>query len=126
MSQCRNDEDAAVLRQLLKTLKRYIYDNRIVTMTLKPQNILCHRISESEAIPVICDNIGESTLIPLASWSAWFCHRKQERQWERLIAQPGLVAALKMNRQEEDKSALPLPSLEAARQRNLNTDGYAS
>lgn len=126
VAQCRNDEDAAVLRQLLKTLKRYIYDNRIITMTLKPQNILCHRISESEAIPVICDNIGESTLIPLASWSAWFCHRKQERQWERLIAQPGLVAALKMNRQEEDKSALPLPSLEAARQRNLNTDGYAS
>lgn len=45
VAQCRNDEDAAVLRQLLKTLKRYIYDNRIVTMTLKPQNILCHRIS---------------------------------------------------------------------------------
>lgn len=78
-------------RQLLKTLKRYIYDNRIVTMTLKPQNILCHRISESEAIPVICDNIGESTLIPLASWSA-VLPSQTERQWERLIAQPGLVA----------------------------------
>ncbi|MDP1136360.1 YrbL family protein, partial [Klebsiella pneumoniae] len=48
--------------QLLKQLKRYLQDNRIVTMSLKPQNILCHRISESEVIPVVCDNIGESTL----------------------------------------------------------------
>lgn len=65
--QCRYEEDIAQLRQLLKQLKRYLQDNRIVTMSLKPQNILCHRISESEVIPVVCDNIGESTLIPLAT-----------------------------------------------------------
>ncbi|NYY74414.1 hypothetical protein DMH88_05465 [Escherichia coli] len=35
----------AQLRQLLKQLKRYLRDNRIVTMSLKPQDILCHRIS---------------------------------------------------------------------------------
>lgn len=58
--QCRYEEDIAQLRQLLKQLKRYLQDNRIVTMSLKPQNILCHRISESEVIPVVCDNIGES------------------------------------------------------------------
>lgn len=65
--QCRYEEDVAQLRQLLKQLKRYLQDNHIVTMSLKPQNILCHRISESEVIPVVCDNIGESTLIPLAT-----------------------------------------------------------
>ncbi|STI72199.1 protein [Escherichia coli] len=65
-----------------------------MTMSLKPQNILCHRISESEVIPVVCDNIGESTLIPLATWSKWCCLRKQERLWKRFIAQPALAIAL--------------------------------
>lgn len=92
--QCRYEDDVAVLRQLLKKLKRYLRDNHIVTMTLKPQNILCHRISESEVVPVVCDNIGEGTLIPLASWSKWFCQRKQERLWQRFIAQPALALAL--------------------------------
>lgn len=92
--QCRYDQDVAMLREALKTLKRYLYENRIVTMTLKPQNILCRRVSESEIVPVICDNIGESTFIPLASWSAWLCRRKQTRLWARFMQQPALVAAL--------------------------------
>lgn len=66
-AQCRYEEDVAVLRRLLKKLKRYLLDNHIVTMSLKPQNILCQRISESEVVPVVCDNLGESTFIPLAT-----------------------------------------------------------
>lgn len=66
-AQCRYEEDVAVLRQLLKKLKRYLFDNHIVTMSLKPQNVLCQRISESEVVPVVCDNLGESTFIPLAT-----------------------------------------------------------
>ncbi|MDI5811314.1 YrbL family protein, partial [Salmonella enterica subsp. enterica serovar Anatum] len=42
------------MRRLLKKLKRYLLDNHIVTMSLKPQNILCQRISESEVVPVVC------------------------------------------------------------------------
>ena len=61
--QCRYEDDFAVLRQLLKKLKRYLRDNHIVTMTLKPQNVLCHRISESEVVPVVCDNIGEARVL---------------------------------------------------------------
>ncbi|MBL3468853.1 hypothetical protein ELP57_40750, partial [Klebsiella pneumoniae] len=62
-------------------------------MCIRDRNILCHRISESEVIPVVCDNIGESTLIPLATWSKWCCLRKQERLWKRFIAQPALAIA---------------------------------
>ncbi len=106
--QCRYEEDIAQLRQILKQLKRYLQDNRIVTMSLKPQNILCHRISESEVIPVVCDNIGESTLIPLATWSKWCCLRKQERLWKRFIAQPALAIALQKDLQpRESKNAGP-------------------
>lgn len=64
---CHYEEDFRTLRQLLKALKTYLYENRIVTMTLKPQNILCQRISESEVVPVVCDNIGESTFLPVAT-----------------------------------------------------------
>jgi hypothetical protein len=61
-------------------------------------------------VPVICDNIGESTFIPLATWSKWFCRRKQERLWERFIAQPVLAAALKNSKPREERSALELSS----------------
>lgn len=64
-AQCRYEEDVAVLRRLLKKLKRYLLDNHIVTMSLKPQNILCQRISESEVVPVVCDNLGK---VPLSRW----------------------------------------------------------
>jgi hypothetical protein len=111
--ECRYEEDLAVLRQMLRTLKRYLKDNHIVTMTLKPANILCHRISESEVVPVICDNIGEGTFIPLATWSKWLCHRKQERLWARFIAQPILAAALTPKTSHQDSSQLSLSSREA-------------
>lgn len=111
--QCRYEEDIAQLRQLLKQLKRYLQDNRIVTMSLKPQNILCHRISESEVTPVVCDNIGESTLIPLATWSKWCCLRKQERLWKRFIAQPALAIALQKDLQPRESKTLALTSREA-------------
>lgn len=61
-TQCRYEENVAILRQLLKKLKCYPLDNHIVTMLPKPQNILCQRISESEVVPVVCGNLGESTL----------------------------------------------------------------
>lgn len=112
-AQCRYEEDIAQLRQLLKQLKRYLQDNRIVTMSLKPQNILCHRISESEVIPAVCDNIGESTLIPLATWSKWCCLRKQERLWKRFIAQPALTIALQKDLQPRESKTLTLTSREA-------------
>ena len=88
--QCRRKRDTATLKILLKKLKIYLHKNHIVTMTLKPQNILCQRISASEVIPVVCDNIGEATLIRLATWSKRFCHRKQERLWQRFIQDPQL------------------------------------
>ncbi|EMH4163479.1 PhoP regulatory network protein YrbL [Pluralibacter gergoviae] len=101
---CRYEEDFRTLRTLLKSLKQYLYKNRIVTMTLKPQNILCQRVSESEVVPVVCDNIGESTFLPVATWSAWFCHRKQERLWQRFLQQPALRNALTASSSSQGKT----------------------
>lgn len=73
-------------------------------MSLKPQNILCQRISESEVVPVVCDNLGESTFIPLATWSTWCCERKLERVWQRFIAQPALAVALERTSSQKTRN----------------------
>lgn len=52
-------------KQLVDNLEKYLLDNHVVTMTLKPYNILCHRISRNKFFPVICDNIGVAAFIPL-------------------------------------------------------------
>ncbi|MGK7384445.1 YrbL family protein, partial [Salmonella enterica] len=69
---------------------RFLLDNLFVTMSLKTLNIVWQRISESEVVPVVCDNLGDSTFIPLATWSTWCCVRKLERVCQRFIAQPAL------------------------------------
>lgn len=76
------------LVSLINNLFRYLFDNRIITMTLKPYNILCHRISETEMFPVICDNLGEASFIPIASRNKWFCHLKQRRIFRRFLSRP--------------------------------------
>ena len=66
------------LKELVEKLEKYMWDNLIITMALKPHNVLCRRISENEIIPVICDNVGTATRIPVVFYSSWLCHRKQK------------------------------------------------
>lgn len=75
-----------------------------MTMSLKPQNILCQRISESEVVPVVCDNLGK---VPLSRWrpSTWCCERKLERVWQRFIAQPALAVASRGTRSQRQETA---------------------
>lgn len=68
---------------MIEKLKKYIWDNLIVTMALKPHNILCHRESQTEIFPVVCDNIGFAQRIPLVLYWPWFCHQKQKRLFQR-------------------------------------------
>lgn len=109
-AQCRYEEDVAVLRRLLKKLKRYLLDNHIVTMSLKPQNILCQRISESEVVPVVCDNLGESTFIPLATGQ----HGAVNANWRECGS--GLSPSLRW----------PLPSRGRAAKRQETAGAYFS
>ncbi len=88
---CETSEQAQKIADLILQLKQYIRDNHILTITMTPHNILCKRISETEMMPVICDNLGRSSLIP---WSHWFTaigDRSQQKRWEKFIKLP-LVA----------------------------------
>lgn len=72
---------------LVKKLDDYLTKNHIVTMSLKPFNILCHRISETKIGPVICDNIGTASLIPIELVCPWFARNREKKMIKKMIRQ---------------------------------------
>ena len=72
-----------VLSQALRDLKNYLLQNRVVTMTIKPKNILFQRATANTGKLVIIDNVGNSDFIPLANYSAALARRKILRKWYR-------------------------------------------
>lgn len=76
-------QHAAALQAALVNLRTYLLRNRIITMTLKPKNILFQQYTADDGRLVIVDNIGNSDFIPLANHSTWLGQRKIKRKWRR-------------------------------------------
>lgn len=71
------------LGDALLQLKAYLLDNRIVTMTLKPKNIVYQKSAEEEGKLVIVDNVGNSDFLPLTNYSGFLARQKIKRKWQR-------------------------------------------
>ena len=71
------------LSQALLLLKQYLLKWKIVTMSIKPQNIVYKKINDSDGILVVIDNIGNSDFIPICNYVGWMAKRKIDRKWER-------------------------------------------
>ena len=71
------------LSRALPLLKQYLLKWKIVTMSLKPQNIVYKKIDESKGVLVIIDNIGNSDFIPICNYVGWMAIRKIHRKWQR-------------------------------------------
>jgi len=71
------------LRDALRALKSYLLEYRIITMTLKPKNILFQLESADTGRLVIVDNIGNSDFIPLVNFSPRLARWKIRRKWQR-------------------------------------------
>ena len=69
--------------QALLGLKQYLLKWKIVTISLKPQNIVYKKTNESEGFLVIIDNIGNSDFIPICNYIDWMATRKIRRKWQR-------------------------------------------
>jgi len=81
-----NDEtdlDYQDLARALLLLKRYLLKWKILTLALKPQNIVYKKINESEGILVVIDNIGNSDFIPICNYVNWMAAQKIRRKWQR-------------------------------------------
>lgn len=81
-----NNPVSEQLKKSLVDLKEYIGKNRLSTMTIKQQNILC-QIGDGNTIKlVIVDNLGESTLIPLSKVSKTIFNLRLNKKWRNFIA----------------------------------------
>jgi len=94
MTSCNSSEQAQKIVDLIIQLKKYIRDNHILTITMNPHNVLCRRVSESEMVPVICDNLGRSSVIPWSHWFQSIGDSSQQKRWERFIKLPLVVEFL--------------------------------
>jgi len=70
---------AVALRHLRETLLR----ERIVTMTIKPKNIVYKRVTEHDGALIVIDNIGNSDVLPWATYIGFLGVRKIRRKWNR-------------------------------------------
>lgn len=65
-------------------LKSYLLKHHIITMTLHTRNILCQRNREGDIVKfVICDDIGNSDLIPIGNYNRYFAKQKINRKLAR-------------------------------------------
>lgn len=81
----KDPEQRKEMLALMKKLENYLTRNHVVTMSLKPFNILCHRVSETEIEPVICDNIGTASLVPIELFCPWFARNREKRMLKKML-----------------------------------------
>lgn len=62
-------------------LKNYLLRYNIITMSLKPKNIVFQQLSEHRWRCVIVDNIGNSDWLPLMTYVPYLGRRKIRRKW---------------------------------------------
>ncbi|MBT3200476.1 MAG: hypothetical protein HN350_11215 [Phycisphaerales bacterium] len=80
------DADIDTLLNAITTLKKYMLDQKIVTMTLQTKNILYQRTSPTDGKLVIVDGIGNSDYIPICNYVGFMATIKIKRRWKRFEA----------------------------------------
>ncbi|RLA48020.1 MAG: hypothetical protein DRR06_00870 [Gammaproteobacteria bacterium] len=73
----------AGLVQSLALLKAYLLTENIITMTIKPKNILYQELDAENGRLFIVDNIGNSDLLPICNYSKRLGNKKILRKWQR-------------------------------------------
>jgi len=74
------------IKQSLMLLKDYLIAQNVMTMTIKPKNIVYQRRDAHQGLCIIIDNIGNSDVIAISSHSRYFGQKKIMRKWTRFIA----------------------------------------
>jgi len=67
----------------LVDLKSYLINQNIITMSIKPKNLLYQKRSGLQGRIYIVDNIGNSDLFPISSYSRYFGQKKLNRKWAK-------------------------------------------
>lgn len=76
-------KNKTALNSALAQLKQYQLQHNVLTMSLKPNNLLIQRNDDGAFSAHIIDNLGNADWIPLANYFSWFGSAKIERKWSR-------------------------------------------
>lgn len=71
------------LRAALRALKAYQLQNQILTMSLKPKNILAQQTQDKDMAMFIIDNLGYAERVPFARLFSSLGKAKIRRKWQR-------------------------------------------
>ena len=71
------------LSNALDSLKDYLLQQQIITMTMNPNNILCKKLASGSLRLYVIDNIGNPVFIPICNVSSYFAKKKILRKWKR-------------------------------------------
>jgi hypothetical protein len=82
-SEALTEQNLSGLIQAMRDLKTGLIADSIITMTIKPKNIVYQKVSATEGRLVIIDNIGNSDFLPLANRIKLFARLKTKRKWQR-------------------------------------------
>ena len=73
-----------LLRDSLGELKRYLLENKIVVRNLRPYNVVFQRISSTNGIAVIIDNIGHhNNFYHLSDRIAFLARKDIQKKWRK-------------------------------------------
>lgn len=100
------------LAQALADLRSYLLEQWIVTMTLKPKNIVYRRSSDEAGDLVVVDNIGTSDFIPVCHYLPAFARQKTQRKWSRF--EQYMLKLFPRNEALQEMISNELPELVAA------------
>ncbi|HEC74986.1 MAG TPA: hypothetical protein ENI26_11550 [Methylophaga aminisulfidivorans] len=73
------------IAESLRFLKADLISQNIITMTLKPKNMVIQRLSQQTHCLII-DNIGNSDVLAISSYIPYFGRLKIERKWDKFKA----------------------------------------
>jgi len=80
--QLLSENHEAVSAALIR-LREYMLSQRIISMTIKPKNILLQRVGEQEFNAYVIDNIGNAEFFPVSSYIPICAKKKILRRWKR-------------------------------------------
>jgi hypothetical protein len=71
------------LQESLQRLYHYQLKNNVITMSLKPNNLLFQLHETGQGTMFIIDNLGNAELLPVSTYSRFFGARKIQRKWTK-------------------------------------------
>lgn len=73
------------IQTALKNLKQYLLQYHIMSMAIKPKNVLYQLADNGPGNLFIIDNIGNSDFIPICNYVHFLADQKISRRWDRFI-----------------------------------------